>query len=159
MDVDVSQVLGQPVLAGAFVSPRGATRKITAGTAGAVVGGLVGTAVSAAMEKRSRGGGGALPEFGRFGYLAVTATDVALLRAKSAVFKPKVVSEVVARVPRTAISDIRFESGLLSRLSIQHADGSLWEFEIPWAWKNGVVTAVRTLTLTGAPAGAVGTVR
>jgi hypothetical protein len=144
MGTDVSRVLGRPELAGGFVSPKGTTMRMTAGTAGAVVGGLVGTAAAAAIEGRGSSSSD-LPSFGNIGYLAVTDTELALLRAKHGAFKAKVTDEVLARVPRTAIADVRFDSGWLSRLSIRHADGTLWQFEIPRICKKGAVATVRAL--------------
>jgi hypothetical protein len=90
---------------------------------------------------------------GNVGYLVVSETEVVLLRVKQGAFKVKVTDEVLARVPRAHVTDVRFDAAALtlSHLTIQHGDGTLWEFEIPRAYRKRAEAAAQALTRTDGP--------
>jgi hypothetical protein len=127
MAADASQALGAPQVAGTFVSPKGLTRKMTGAAAGGVVGAVIG----------GMGGAKETPAFGNLGYVAVTADELAIVKGKSGLFKPKVGTEVIARAPRGEVASVELDRGALkSALKIQFADGGSWEFEVPKVHKK-----------------------
>jgi hypothetical protein len=148
MAQDASSVLGASEVAGTFLTPHGLTRKMTAHVAGGVVAGAAGRVVADAIagapggERTDR-----TPEFGRIGYLAATAEEVALVRGKSGLMRPKVGSEILARVPRSQVSAVTLDRGALkAELRIEFADGGLWRFEVP---KINRATAERVVSALG----------
>ncbi len=141
---DASAALGAPEVAGSFVSPKGLTKRMTGVAAAGVVGGVAGGMV-AAGGSAAKGFEGA-PPFGTIGYVAVTASEVAIVRGKSGLLKPKVGTEIVARVPRGEIASAELEGGALkAALTIRFADGGWWEFEIPKIYRKTAEQVVRTL--------------
>jgi hypothetical protein len=131
MDTDASDALGAPELAGSFVNPRGLAKKLTAARAGAADG--------------DSGGAPALPQFGRVGYLSVTRDAIALVEAKSG-FRTRITDVVLARVPRTAISSVDFDGGLLlSHLTISFGNDVVWQLDIPKVNKKTAEQVVREL--------------
>jgi len=130
MAADASQALGAPQVAGTFVSPKGLTRRMTGVAAGGVVGGVIG-GMAASAASAGKGYEGA-PEFGTIGYVAVTADEIAIVKGKTGLFKPKVGSDVIARSPRSDIASVELDPGALkAALKVQFADGGWWEFEVP----------------------------
>jgi hypothetical protein len=112
---------------------------MTARAAGGVVGGVVGGALAGAATGP---GYGELPDFGRVGYLAVTADEIALVKSKTGLFKMKVGNEVLTRAPRSELASTELDRGALkSRLTLRFADGASWEFDVPKA-NHGTITRV-----------------
>jgi hypothetical protein len=149
MASDASAVLGSPEVAGTFLSPKGLTAKLTAFTAGSVVGGAAG-AFAASMATGGVTKYEGAPDFGQVGYVAVTQDEVAIVRGKKGAFKPKVGDEVVARMPRTEVQVVEFEKGALKgSLKIQFADGGWWEFEIPKIYRKTTEKVVQVLSPAG----------
>jgi hypothetical protein len=71
------------------------------------------------------------PDFGTVGYVAVTADEIAIVRGKTGLFKPKVGSEVIARAPRSDIASGELDPGALkAALRLRFADGGHWEFAL-----------------------------
>jgi hypothetical protein len=131
MASDASVALGAPQLAGSFVNPKGLTRAMTARAAGGVVGGEIASAAAGAANQPGQEG---TPDFGRVGFLAASAEELALVKTKSGLLKMKVTEEVLARAPRSQIASAELDRGALkSTLKIQFADGGLWEFDVPKA--------------------------
>ena len=124
------------------MSPKGLTKRMTGAAAGSVVGGVVGrVAATAAM-----GGYGGAPSFGTLGYVAVTADELAIVRGKTGLFKPKVGTEVVARVARSGVASAELDPGALkAALEIEFADGGWWEFEVPKVHRKTAEQVVRAL--------------
>jgi hypothetical protein len=138
MAPDASAALGAPQLAGSFVGPKGLTRTMTARAAG----GLVGAALA------GRGGAEGTPDFGRVGYLAVSESELALVKTKSASLglKMKPTEEVLARFPRAEVASAELDKGALkSSLKIAFASGGEWEFEIPKANRKTAEQVVEAL--------------
>jgi hypothetical protein len=144
MAADASEALGAPQLAGSFVSPKGLTKQLTAGAAGTVVGGAAGS-MAAHMATGGLQWDGA-PDFGRVGYVAVTAEEIAIVKGKSGLMKPKVGSEVIARAPRSEIAAVELDPGALkAALKVRFADGGHWEFEVPKIYRKTAQQVVRAL--------------
>jgi hypothetical protein len=142
MAADAADALGAPQVAGTFVSPKGLTKRMTGAAAGSVIGGVVGrVAATAAM-----GGHEGAPSFGTIGYVAVTADEVAIVRGKAGLFKPKVGSEVVARVARSEVASAELDPGALkAALKIEFSDSGWWEFEVPKVHRKTAEQVVRAL--------------
>ncbi len=142
MASDASDVLGAPELAGTFVSPKGLTKQMTGATAAGMVGGAVGRAVVTAAARRHEGA----PSFGTIGYIAVSADEVAIVRGKTGLMKPKVGTEVIARLPRREVASVELDPGMLkAALKIGFADGGWWEFEVPKIYRKTAEQLVRAL--------------
>lgn len=141
---DASAALGAPQVAGTLVNPKGLTKKMTASVAGGEVAGVVGT--MAASLASGSAGAPQVPDFGRVGFVALSADDIAIVKTKSGALKMKVTDEVLARAPRSEITSSELDQGMmLSKLKIAFANGVLWEFDIPKAAKKsaqGLVTAL-----------------
>jgi hypothetical protein len=149
MRQDASGVLGATEVAGTFLTPHGLTRKMTGRVAGGVVGGGAGRVVGGVIAGGGSGGEASdrTPEFGRIGYLAVTTDEVALIRGTSGLMKPKVGTEVLARVPRSAVSSVTLDRGALKAdLRVEFTDGGSWAFEVP---KVNRATAERVVAALG----------
>ena len=133
-------------IAGALVNPKGMTKKMTAKVAGQVVGGAAGAVAVGLRTGGAYDGVPDVPDFGRVGYLRCTETEIALLKTKSGALRMKVTDEVLACVPRNAITMVVLEKGrLLSHLRIGLADDVLWEFDIPKASYKGAARLVAAL--------------
>jgi hypothetical protein len=146
---DASPALGAPQVAGVLVNPQGMAKKMTAKTAGRVVGGLAGSMAASAGVGDSYAGAPDVPDFGRVGFLCCSAQDIALVKTKTGALKMKVTDEVLARVARSQITAVDFDGGvLLSHLTITFANGVVWAFDVPKAGKK----AAHALAAVLAPA-------
>ena len=145
MAKDASQALGAPELAGTLVNPSGYAKKATIHAAGRVVAGMAGHLAATKAAGAETSGAPEVPDFGRVGYLAVSASDVALVKTKAG-WKMTPTDEVPARVPRTDVASSELAEGrLLSRLTIEFSNGVGWQFDIPRNDKKtarGVVEAL-----------------
>jgi hypothetical protein len=89
---------------------------------------------------------GGAPYFGDIGYVAVTADEVAIVKGKHGLFKPKVGKEVIARAPRAGLAGAELDGGVLkAAMRFDFADGSSWEFEIPKIYRGTAEQVVRLL--------------
>jgi hypothetical protein len=123
--------LGAPQIAGTLVNPRGYMKKAVARAAGREVAGLVGSV--AAGLATSDGGVRApdLPDFGRVGYVAVSATEIAVVKTKLG-WKMTPIDVALARAPRSELASAQLEEGrMVSHLRLRFVDGRLWEFDVP----------------------------
>jgi hypothetical protein len=144
MAIDGSAALGAPELAGTLVNPKGFAKKAVAGTAGREVAGLVGS-VAAGLAMREPGKAAGLPDFGRVGYLAVSAGEVALVKTKAG-WKMTPTAEVLARASRSALASVDWDEGrLVSHLRLSFADGGVWEFDVPRSDKKTAQAVVSEL--------------
>jgi hypothetical protein len=145
MAADASGALGAPEIAGTLVNPKGYAKKVVARTAGREVAGLVGdlAAGRAAREK----GVPDPPDFGRVGYLAVSATEVALVKTKYG-WKMTPTDEALARAARTELVSVEWDEGrLISHLRLLFAAGQSWEFDVPKSDKKTAKAVVATLEI------------
>jgi hypothetical protein len=139
---DASAVLGAPQLAGGFVNPKGFARRVTATVAGGAVAGAIGSAIAGGSTSTDQG----VPDFGRVGYVAVTADEVALVKTKSGMLKMKLTDIVLAREPRSEIVSAELKRGaLVSSLTIQFSGGGEWKFDVPKANQRGAVQIIEAL--------------
>jgi hypothetical protein len=136
---DASSALGAQQVAGGWVNRRGKAKRGMGTVAGAQIGGVVGAAVAGGIS----GKGGSpqptpeTPDFGAFGYLAVSATDLVLVRGKQGLTGLKMTDDVVAKVPRGDVVSADLGKGTIaSALSIWFADGVRWELEVARASKG-----------------------
>jgi hypothetical protein len=137
---DASQALGATEVAGTLVSPRGLTKKMSMGTAGAQVGGLVGTLAANALSSKTAKKTPDMPSFGRVGYLAASETELVLTKTSQLGWKPYPKGDALVRIPRGDIQSVDLERGkVLSRLRVTFADGRAWDFEIPRANRKGAM--------------------
>jgi hypothetical protein len=141
---DASAALGAPEIAGTLVNPRGYMRKTVARTAGREVAGLLGS-VAAGLAVRD-GRVPDVPDFGRVGYLAVSASDVAVVKTRWG-WKMRPTDVALALAPRSELASAELEEGrMLSHLRLHFADGRQWQFDVPKADKKtarAVVAALR----------------
>ena len=141
---DASAALGAPEIAGTLVNPRGYVKKTVARVAGREVAGLAGS-LAAAIATRDRAAVPDLPDFGRVGYVAVSATEIAVVKTKTG-WKMRPTDEALARAPRSELASASLDEGrMLSHLRLQFADGRLWEFDIPKSDKRTARAVVAAL--------------
>jgi hypothetical protein len=120
---------------------------MTARAVGSELGGIAGSAAASRATGGLYQGAPDVPSFGRVGYLAVSATEVALVKTKTGAFKMKVSDEVLARAPRSALASVELEEGkLLSHLVIRFTNGRAWEFDVPKMAKKTAKEVVAALT-------------
>jgi hypothetical protein len=120
----VATALGAPEIAGTLVNPKGYAKKSVARVAGREV--AAGLAVGDAGQ-----GAPGLPDFGRVGYVAVSETDVALLKTKTG-WKMTPTEEVLARALRSELASVEFDEGkMVSHLKLNFANGQIWHFDVP----------------------------
>ena len=143
MGQDAEKTLGSPEVAGTFVSPKGLTKQLTTRAAGGEFAGIAGTVAAVAATSGPYQGA---PQFGTVGYVAVTETDVAVVRGKMGLLKPKVGDDVVGRVARDDVVSAELDGGALkAALRIDFADGGSWEFEVPKIHRKTAEKVVRAL--------------
>jgi len=134
MAIDASELLGAPQIAGVKVMARGATMGRAVNQGGAAVGGLIGAAGGALAggktAKKGAAGRADTPEFKGQALLALTDTEVALVKLKQGAISAKP-SEVIVRAPRDQITDATLANGLVPKLSISFSDGSAWSMDVP----------------------------
>jgi hypothetical protein len=131
---DASEVLGSPEIAHLLVNPKGLAKRATGAAAGSVVGGMVGTFAAKRVLGDQNAGAPDVPSFGRVGYLAATVDEIALLKTRTG-WKMRMTDTVLARVPRTEITGVEWDGGMLvSHLVFTFANGVRWEFDVP---RNG----------------------
>ncbi len=143
---DASRALGVPEIAGTFVNPKGLTKKVTASAAGSEVGGAIGNVAANLLTSRSSGAASDTPSFGRVGYLAVSDSDLALVKTRTGAFKMKISDEILARVPRSEVTTVELDQGkLLSHLKIAFSSGITWQFDVPKQSKKTAQGVTRAL--------------
>lgn len=143
MGNDARTTLGSAELAGTFVSPKGLTKQLTTRAAGGEFAGIAGSVAAVAATSGPYEGA---PQFGTVGYVAVTEQEVALIRGKMGLLKPKVGPDVVGRMPRSDVVSAELDGGALkAALRIGFADGGSWEFEVPKIHRKTAELVVRAL--------------
>jgi hypothetical protein len=143
MAADGSAALGAPELAGTLVNPKGYAKKAVARAAGGQVAGVVGSTVAALAAGSARVPD--LPDFGRVGYVAVSADDVALVKTKFG-WKMTPTSEVLARASRSELASVELDEGkMVSHLTLRFGSGQLWEFDVPRSDKKTARAVVDAL--------------
>jgi hypothetical protein len=134
MAIDASELLGAPQIAGVKVMARGAMMGRAFNQGGVAVGGLVGAAggalASGKASKKGAAGRSETPEFKGQALLALTDSEVALVKLKQGAISAKP-AEVIARAPRGDVTEASLDNGLVPKLSISFSDGSAWAMDVP----------------------------
>ena len=136
MAFDASQVLGSPQLAGVKVNPRGMSKRV----AGNVVGRLPARVVYGSAGPTTS----EAPNFGRLAYLAVTDSELALIKLKSGLVRSKL-DEVIVCVPRSDVVSAELGSGIVTPLTITFSNGDTWQLEVPPPNKKHAQAVVHAL--------------
>ena len=127
---DASAALGSPEIAGAWVNPRGMGKR----TMNAVAFGQYGGGEGSHAET---------PNFGGFGYLAVSATELALVKGKRGLVGLKLSGDVVAKVPRVDVASVDLGDGKITfPLTITFDSGGRWELEVARAHRGAAERVV-----------------
>ena len=143
---DASGALGEREIAGTWVNPRGAAKKLVSTVAGGQVGGAAGSFAAQQIASGSSAVVMETPEFGRNAYLAIGENDVALVRVKQGLMKLKLTDEVLARAARSDVVQAELGSGKLAcPVTITFSDGARWEFDVPRAGKFAAQRVVTSL--------------
>jgi hypothetical protein len=144
---DASGALGAPQVAGAWVNRRGKAKRTMSTVAGAEIGGAVGAAVSAGISgKGSPQPTAETPAFGAFGYLAVSANELVVVKGKQGLTKLKMTDEIVARVPRSDLASVELGEGKLAApLTVTFTDGGQWDLEVARAHRGAAEQVVAEL--------------
>jgi hypothetical protein len=142
---DASAALGAPEIAGTLVNPRGYMKKTVALAAGRAVAGLVGSVAAGLAVRDGRADVSDLPDFGRVGYVAVSATEVAVVKTKLG-WKMTPTDVALARAPRSELASAELEEGrMVSHLRLHFANGRVWQFDIPKSDKKTARAVVAAL--------------
>jgi hypothetical protein len=136
MALDASQVLGSPQLAGVKVNPRGMSKRVAGGIAGQLPARIV---YGASGQTTSEA-----PDFGRLAYLAVTDSELALIKLKSGLVTVKL-DEVIVRIPRSEVVSAELGSGLVTPLTLMFGNGDSWRLEVPPPNKKHAEAVVHVL--------------
>jgi hypothetical protein len=136
MAFDASTVLGSPQLAGVKVNPRGMSKRV----AGNVVGRLPARIVYGSSGQTTS----EAPNFGRLAYLAVTDSELALIKLKSGLVTSKL-DEVIVRIPRSDVVSAELGSGIVTPLAITFGNGDSWQLEVPPPNKKHAQAVVHAL--------------
>jgi hypothetical protein len=143
---DASSALRAPQLAGTWVNHKGTAKRLVASVAGRELAGAVGSVAAAGIAGRASDGVTQTPDFGRDAYLAISETEIALVKTKQGVMKLKVTDEVHARAPRTEVAGAELGGGKLAcPLTITFADGGRWELDVPRGGKSAAEKLVGLL--------------
>jgi hypothetical protein len=144
---DASTALRAPQLAGTWVNKRGTSKRLVASVAGREFAGAVGSVAAAGIAGRSSIGASDTPDFGRDAYLAISESEIALVKTKTGLMKLKITDEVHARAARTEVAQAELGNGKLAcPLTITFANGSRWELDVA---RGGRSAAQRLVTLLG----------
>jgi hypothetical protein len=143
---DASNALRAPQLAGTWVNNKGTAKRLVASVAGSELAGAVGSVAAAGIARRPAGGLTETPDFGRDAYLALSESEIALVKTKQGLMKLKITDEVHARAARTEVAHAELGSGKLAcPLTITFANGSRWELDVPRAGKSAAEKVVSLL--------------
>jgi hypothetical protein len=144
---DASSALRAPQLAGTWVNNKGTAKRLVASVAGRELAGAVGSVAAGGIAARSAAGVADTPDFGRDAYLAISDTELALVKAKQGVMKLRLTDEVHARAARTDVVHAELGGGKLAcPLTITFTDGSRWELDVP---RGGKSAAEKVVSLLG----------
>lgn len=165
--IDASDLLGAPQIAGVAVSPVGFFRASEAKAAHATTGGFVlgtirptiserlGSERAAEERRKDAAASKSTPNYGNWGYLAVTDTELALTTTepgKGGVGRR--LGQLVTRVPRGTVAHVELAGGwrhptlyMLASAPLRTAftDGTTWAFEVNRFSRRRANRLVRTL--------------
>jgi len=122
-------------------------RRVIVGAAVAgslLTGGVIGATAGTRAERRQAEIASETPKFGRVGYLAVTAHELALIKLKSSLVTFEL-DEVIARVPRSDVASAELGRGLAPSLTITFGNRDSWQLEVPRPQKKQAQAVVHAL--------------
>jgi hypothetical protein len=136
MGYHATEILGAKQVAGATVMPKGAIMRSVAGPTGVnLVGGVAGAVLSstagevAKRKNKTADTDSDTPVLGRTAFLSVTDSELALIGIKMGILSNKL-SDVIARVPRSDIRSVEFQSSVMSKLTVSFTNDTTWDFEV-----------------------------
>jgi hypothetical protein len=133
---DASTLIGSPQLAGVKVNPRGMSKRVAGNIGGRLPARVVyGSEGPTTSES---------PNFGRLAYLAVTHSELALIKLKSGLVTSKL-DEVIVRIPRSDVSTVELGNGWVTPLTITFSNGDTWQLEVPPPNKKHAQAVVHAL--------------
>jgi hypothetical protein len=137
-------LLGAPEVAGAWINRPGTGKAV----GGASTGNAISNAIVSKMVSTAAPTPGAdTPDFGRYGYLALTETELVLMRVKQGLAGMKPV-EIIARVPRNDVASATLGSGFgVAPFTLTFASGGAWDLEVAKARRRGAKSVVDALAL------------
>ena len=132
--IDASTVLGGTQLAGVKVNPRGGAEggntALGVGLAGPTAGRRLADVANTLVHKAPDGLGPIeTPDF-RTAWLAVTDSELALVRLVSGVARMKL-RDVIARTPRERVRTAELGDELIPSITISFSDDTHWRLETP----------------------------
>jgi hypothetical protein len=147
LEVDASSVLGAPQIAGTWVSKKGSATGMVASVAGNQAAGVVGRLAADAVSGRNQPGPAETPELPAAGaFLALSADQLALVKTKRGLLKPKIENDTWATAARSDIASAELGGGTLSvPLTISFTNGVSWTFEVAKAGKKAAEELVAAL--------------
>ena len=137
MAIDASGMLGSRQLAGVKVNRRGYAWNLARNQSGNLAADIV-------LGGQPHPGRAETPPF-RLAYLAVTDSELALLKLRSRNVVMLRAAEVITRVPRSQLQTAELGPGYVAPLTITFANGDTWQLEIPPPSKSYARAVVRTL--------------
>ena len=144
---DASKALGAPEIAGAWIERKGFAKKEMNAIASAEIGGMLGAAVGTGLSGKATPKPTAeTPSFGAYAYLALSANDLVLVKAKQGLTGLKLTDDVIASVPRSAVASVELGQGKVSSpFTITFSDGGTWELEVARARRRGAERVIAEL--------------
>src|SRR5436309_10650709 len=101
---NVDAVVGTKIITGCLVTPKGRAKAVMGGAVvGAVAGSAGRVATQSAVEQQNATASPLPPNAFSLGYLAVTETDLVLVRGQQGMMGPKA-KDIVATVPRSEVA-------------------------------------------------------
>jgi hypothetical protein len=137
---DASLALGSSQIAGTMVSQLGWAKGRVRAVGGVGLGGI-GDRV---LRRPKMTPSATTPHFGPHGLLAVTATEIALVKLEPGLTSPKQ-EEVLVRGPRSEVVSADLGQGLNAPLTIRFGDGATWQFEVGWNVRKDAKAVISTL--------------
>ena len=136
MAFNASHIIGSPELVGVTVLPRGMSKRQASATGGSLPARI---ALGPTGETASD-----LPNFGRMAYLAVTDSELALVKVKTGRWTTKL-DEVIVRIRRTDVASAELGSGVICPLTITFGNGDIWRLEVSRLNKRHAQAVVHAL--------------
>jgi hypothetical protein len=133
MAFNASHIIGSPELVGVTVLPRGMSKRQGSATGGSL------PARIATGETASDA-----PNFGRMAYLAVTDSELALVKVKTGRWTTKL-DEVIVRIRCTDVASAELGSGVICPLTITFGNGDIWRLEVSRLNKRHAQAVVHAL--------------
>lgn len=144
---DASKALGAPEIGGAWIERKGFAKKEMNAIASAEIDGMLGAAVGTGLSGKATPKPTAeTPSFGAYAYLALSASDLVLVKAKQGLTGLKLTDDVIASVPRSAVASVELGQGKVSSpFTITFSDGGTWELEVARARRRGAERVIAEL--------------